>query len=136
MRFLLDTNVLSELCRKKPSATVSSWLIQNELACGISELVIGEMFKGAYRLSEARRREATLRWINKIEAQFEGRVLPLDLPVLKRWGELCGESEADGRRLPVLDSLMAATALAHELILVTRNRSAFPASVRVLDPWV
>ncbi len=135
MRFLLDTNVLSEIGRKKPSARVSSWLVQNELACGISDLVIGEMFKGAYRLSESKRRESTLRWIGELEAQFEGRLVPLDLPVLKRWGELCGESEAGGRRLPVLDSLMAATALTHELILVTRNRADFSANVRVLDPW-
>jgi len=135
MRYLLDTNVLSEMCRRRPNAGVKSWLTQNEMACGISELVIGELTKGAFRLPTAARRNATLGWIEEVENQFEGRLVPLDLPTLKCWGELCGGSEKKGRRLPVIDSLMAATAIVNDLILVTRNVDDTPPDVRVLNPW-
>ena len=136
MRFLLDTNVLSELRRPKPDRKLTSWLLQNEAACGISDIVIGEFNKGANFLPEGERRQSVLSWIEEVEAQFEDKILPVDRNVWKYWGELCGNSEREhGRRFQVIDSLIAATALAHRLVLVTRNVNDFPSAVATHCPW-
>lgn len=136
MRFLLDTNVLSELRRPNPDRKLATWIVQNEAACAISELTIGEFTKGAYFLPEGKKRGSVLLWIDEVEQQFEDRVLQLDREVLRVWGRLCGESERkDGRRLQVLDSLIAATAVAHRLTVVTRNLKDFPHGVPTLCPW-
>ncbi|MDA0837926.1 MAG: type II toxin-antitoxin system VapC family toxin [Planctomycetota bacterium] len=135
MRFLLDTNVISELRKRRPSRPVQNWLLQNESSCAICELVIGELIKGAYRLAPGDLRAQTIDWINAVEEQFEDKTLSLDLAVLKRWGELCGESLRMGRKLSVMDSLIAATALTHSLIIVTRNTGDFPSGVPTLNPW-
>ena len=136
MRFLLDTNVLSELRRPTPDRKLVTWIVQNEAACAISDLIIGEFTKGAYFLPDGRKREQVLQWIEEIEQQFEDRVLMLDRSVLRVWGRLCGESEREeGRRLQVLDSLIAATAVAHQLTVVTRNVRDFPRGVPTLCPW-
>jgi len=136
MRYLLDTNVLSELRRPSPDRKVVSWVLQNEPACAISDLVIGELTKGAHFLPAGKKHEALLRWIDEIEIQFEDKILALDRQVLKQWGELCGSSERQhGRRLQVLDSLIAATALSHQLTVVTRNTSDFPNVVTTFNPW-
>ena len=74
-------------------------------------------------------------FMDEIEDSFAERVLPVTLEILKRWGRLCGEHEARGRSLPVMDSLLAATALVHDLTLVTRNTADFPREVRTLNPW-
>ncbi|MFT5408939.1 MAG: putative nucleic acid-binding protein [Verrucomicrobiales bacterium] len=136
MRYLLDTNVLSELRRPEPSKRVVVWLLQNEAACGISELVIGEFVKGAYSLPDGKKRQAILAWISEVEDQFEGRMIALDRDVLKRWGELCGVCEREhGRRLQVLDNLIAASALSHGLVVVTRNIVDFPSEIDTFNPW-
>ena len=70
-----------------------------------------------------------------MESVFGDRLLPLNRDVLKTWGELCGTHEAQGQRLPVIDSLLAATALCHDLIIVTRNTADFPPEVQTLNPW-
>jgi predicted nucleic acid-binding protein len=135
MRFLLDTNVLSELRKRRPSRSVQTWLLQNESFCAICELVISELVKGAYGLPPGDRRDLTLDWIKAVEEQFEDKTLSLDIRVLRRWGELCGENQRAGRRLPVMDSLIAATALTHNLIIITRNTDDYPEGVPTLNPW-
>lgn len=135
MRFLLDTNAVSELPKPRPDAGLIAWLMQHGPSCVISELTLGELTKGAYRLAPGRRRSATLEWIADTRAQYREGTLPVSLEILLRWGRLCGEQEARGRRLPVMDSLLAATALVHDLTLVTRNTEDFPAEVPTLNPW-
>lgn len=136
MRYLLDTNVLSELRRPEPDRKVVSWVLHNEPACGISDLVIGELTKGAHFLPDGKRRRALLLWIGEVEEQFEGKIVALDRSVMKCWGEICGRSEREhGRRLQVLDSLIAAAALANRLTVVTRNVRDFPEDVATFCPW-
>ena len=135
MRYLLDANVLSEAVRPRPDSSVANWLVQHEAGAAISELTIGEFTKGAFFLPAGPKRKRILAWIADVEDAFDDRLLPLSREVLKTWGQLSGTHEAQGRRWPVIDSLLAATALLHDLTIVTRNTADFPPEVRTFNPW-
>lgn len=135
MRYLLDANVLSELVKPSPDAGVANWFVQNESGSAISEVTIGELTKGAYFLPSGKKRTRILLWIDELQVAFEGRLLPATLDIFRQWGELCGTYEAQGRRWPLVDSLLSATALVHDLTVVTRNTADFPPEVRTLNPW-
>ena len=138
MNFLLDTNVVSETTRPQPSAVVLGWIAaQAGESLFISAITIGELRRGALVLAAGKKRNALLRWIETgIKADFAGRILPVDTAVMERWAELQIATQKVGRRLPLMDSLLAATALAHGLTLATRNLADFKAAgVPLLDPW-
>lgn len=135
MSYLLDTNVVSETVRRRPNPSVIAWL--DELpseAIFISVLTLGEIRKGVEQLSDRKRRERLRVWLEQdLPAWFEGRVLAIDRAVADRWGRLLAEAR---RPLPSIDSLLAATALHHELRLVTRNANDFRyPGLDVIDPW-
>jgi hypothetical protein len=135
MSYLLDTNIISETIRSNPNKALISWLdkIPGE-ALFVSVLSLGEIRKGIEALSDRRRREKLRIWLeHDLPAWFEGRVLPVDLAVADRWGRLL----ADARRpVPTIDSLLAATALHHELRLVTRNSGDFVyPGLEVINPF-
>jgi len=135
MSYLLDTNIISETIRSNPNKALISWLdkIPGE-ALFVSVLSLGEIRKGIEALSDRRRREKLRIWLeHDLPAWFEGRVLPVDLAVAERWGRLL----ADARRpVPTIDSLLAATALHHELRLVTRNSGDFVyPGLEVINPF-
>lgn len=138
MTFLLDTNVVSETMRKRPSAAVLDWVAaQVGETLFISAITLGELRRGALLLGEGKKRNALLRWIETgIKADFAGRILAVDTAVMERWAELQIATQKMGRRLPLMDSLLAATALAHGLTLATRNTADFQAAdIPLLDPW-
>jgi len=133
--YLLDTNVLSETVRRRPSRAVIAWLEQvPDEALFISVLTLGEIRKGVEGLGASQRRERLRLWLeHELVAWFGQRVLPIDREVADRWGRLLGEV---GRSVPAIDSLIAATALHHELRLVTRNESDFNyPGLEVVNPW-
>ncbi len=138
MSFLLDTNVVSETMRKRPSAVVLDWVAaQVTESVFISAVTLGELRRGALLLGEGKKRNALLLWIETgIKADFADRILPVDIAVMERWAELQIATQKAGQRLPLMDSLLAATALAHGLTLATRNLADFQAAgVPLLDPW-
>jgi len=138
MNFLLDTNVVSEATRLQPSAMVLDWIAtQDSESLFISAITLGELRRGALLLTVGKKRQALLRWIETgIKANFAGRILPLDALVMEGWAQLEATTAKTGRRLPLMDSLLAATALAHDLTLVTRNVADFKAAgVPLFDPW-
>jgi len=135
MRFLLDTNVVSDAIKPRPDPGVATWMIHNEAGTAVSEFTIGELYKGAYCLPAGKKRNSILAWIAAFQEQFAERFLPVSLEVLTKWGELCGTHAAQGRRWPLDDSLLAATALVNDLTVVTRNVDDFPPEVRTLNPW-
>ncbi|MDZ7657149.1 MAG: type II toxin-antitoxin system VapC family toxin [Sulfurimicrobium sp.] len=135
MSYLIDTNVLSELRRKNPNPGVVSWFTQRPAATlYLSVLTLGEIRKGIEGLGDDERRMALLDWLETdLPAFFTGRILPVDAQVADRWGRLIA---AAGRPLPAIDSLLAATALAHDLVLVTRNSRDFSGlPLQLINPW-
>ncbi len=136
MRYLLDTNVICESVAKQPDKNVMSWMALHQHESALSCVTFGEIWKGIHRLPEGKRRETTMIWVNRIEDDFRETILPLNLEVLKIWGQLFSECQARGLNLTIMDSLLAATALADELTLVTRNTRDFPAEVPTLNPWL
>src|SRR4030043_529677 len=124
MSYLLDTNIVSETIRRNPNKAVIALLdrLPGE-ALFVSVLTLGEIRKGIEALTDRKRREKLRLWLeHELPTWFEGRVLPVDLAVADRWGRLLAEG---GRPGPAIDRLLAATALHHELRLVTRDSGGF-----------
>jgi predicted nucleic acid-binding protein len=136
--FLLDTNVISELIKAKPDVNVVRWIEEtDESILFLSVLALGEIRKGIERLSLGRRRDRLESWLAlDLRDRFQGRILPVDTGIAERWGALSAIAEAKGRPVPVIDGLLAATAVHHDLMLVTRNDSDLAeAGVPTLNPW-
>lgn len=135
MSYLVDTNVLSELRRKQPDAGVVAWFARRPpITLYLSVLTLGEIRKGIASVADEERRLALSDWLEtELPAFFTGRILGLDAAVADRWGRLVA---AAGRPLPAIDSLLAATALEHDLVLVTRNTKDFAdLPLQVINPW-
>ncbi len=90
---------------------------------------------GLHRLPEGKRKRGLAQWAEGLESDFAGQVLGLDTNSLKTWGILYAKHEAKGFNMDVMDSLVASTALVHQLIVVTRNTADFPPDVKTLNPW-
>jgi len=136
--YLLDTMVVSELVRPQPNPGVTAWIDeQQETSLFLSALTLGELAKGVERLPPSRRKEHLASWLHQdILSRFEGRVLAVSAEVALRWGEVDARALDAGSPLPILDGLLAATALTHRLAVVTRNRRHFDQTgVEVVDPW-
>lgn len=133
--WLIDTNVLSETLRRTPDARVMAWLAGLDTdKCFISVLTLGELRKGVLRLPAGKQRGRLTHWLDHTLSQWFGdRVIPIDQPVCIRWAELL---VAAGRPLPAIDSLLAASAAAHDLVVATRNFGDFDVpGVAVVNPW-
>ncbi len=138
MAYLLDTNVLSEFLKKTPNEGVLRWFRDtDENEQYVSTLTIGELQKGVSKLPASRRKNELQTWLDSVIGRYDDRILAPDIATAKLWGRLLADLERKGRPIPAVDSLIAATALAHDLILVTRNVDDFaPAGVKTLDLWI
>ena len=123
MKFLLDTCVISELANRRPNIQVISWLRrQDPESLYLSFVTIGELQKGIAKRGGDARAIALEKWLQTdILGSFTDRILPIEKAVSLEWGRICGEAERVGRKRPVVDALIAATALVHGMKLVTRN---------------
>jgi toxin FitB len=138
MSFLLDTNVVSEWAKPRPDLSVVRWLDDvDEDSVYLSSLTLGELRQGVDALAPGRRRDQLDQWLAvNLPERFAARVLAVDATVAERWGSLRASAARSGRTLPVVDSLIAATALEHGLAVVTRNVRDFQdVGVRLVDPW-
>jgi toxin FitB len=138
VKYLLDTCLISELVKKEPNPSVVSWLDeQDEQTLFLSVLNLGELQKGISKLPDGTKKDELQAWVSlDLVERFTGRILDVDLETALCWGRLQGEAEQTGEKLPVMDSLIAATATAHGLVVVTRNiRDMDRCGVRVCNPW-
>lgn len=136
--FLLDTNVISELVKRRPETKVTTWISAvDEDLLYLSVLTLGEIRKGIASLPASRRRASLEAWLDHdLALRFSGRILPIAHAVADRWGRISAEVAARKMVLPVIDGLLAATAVHHNLTLVTRNSSDIePTGVPVFNPW-
>ena len=138
MKYLLDTCVISELVAKQPNPQVLEWIDSIDAdGVYISVITVGEITKGIEKLPNSKRKQELIDWLeNELLIRFQDNLIELDVNILIRWGKLNARLEISGRRPPAIDSLIAATALEYELILVTRNESDFAETgVEILNPW-
>ncbi len=138
MNFLLDTCLLSELYKADPDPGVADWITGlEEQRLYVSVLSLGEIQKGIAKLNDGKRKRDIQTWLDQdLYRRFQGHILTLDQELALEWGILTGVSERRGRPLPVIDSLLAATAVAKNLTIVTRNVSDFEKlPVTTLNPW-
>lgn len=136
--FLLDTNCISEIVRLKPEPRVVDWMeAVDEALLYLSVLTLGEIRKGLAGLPQSKRRTRLETWLEvELQARFSGRILAIDGAVADRWGLLAGDAKRKGKALSTIDGLLAATALRHNLTIVSRNISDFTKTrVPVLNPW-
>jgi predicted nucleic acid-binding protein len=137
--WLLDTCIVSELARRKPKLSVVSWIQEREEdGLFLSVITIGELEKGIARLSNSVRRVTLEQWVRReLADRFRDRLLVIDSGVAARWGAMVGVSEVRGQPLPVIDSLIAATSLQHDLTVVTRNTDDLErCGARCFNPWI
>ena len=138
MTFLLDTCVVSELVARQPDRNVVQWVDGvDEDKLFLSAITVGEIKRGIERLADSARKRALSEWLEEdLLLRFRDRILPVDTVVMLSWGELMADLEKRGRRMPAIDSLIAATCLQGGLDLVTRNDRDFAHSgVTVVNPW-
>ena len=136
--FLLDTNIISEFVRPRPDPRVIAWADGlDETLLFLSVLTLGEIRKGVASLRSASRRAELDAWlVSNLRLRFADRILAIDEAVADRWGQIAGKALSRRNPLPVIDGLLAATALHYNLTLVTRNtKDVAPTGVPVFNPW-
>lgn len=139
MSYLIDTCCISELVKKEPNPNVVKWFADlDELSMHLSIITFGELRKGIEKLPESKKKKELNRWVKEdLNQRFKNRVLTINIEEVNKWGEILAEAEKHGRPLPAIDSLIAATALVHDLSVVTRNTQDMEGSgVEVINPWV
>ena len=133
MKYLVDANVLSEATKPNPDPRVVEWLRRNERSIVVDPIVLGEVRFGILLLARGARRAELESWFEQGISRVE--CLPWDSAVGVRWAQLLADLRRDGKPMSIKDSLIAATALAHDLALVTLNQRDFkPAQVQLVDP--
>lgn len=134
MKYLVDANVLSEPTKPAPRPEVVAWLRSNERELAIDPIILGELRFGILLLPRGKRRARLESWFDAGARRLH--CLPWEAATGLRWAELLAELRASGLAMPIKDSLIAATALRHDLVVATRNEGDFEkAGVRVLNPF-
>lgn len=136
--YLLDTNVISELVRPSPDANVLAWVrAEDETRFYLSVLTFGEIRQGIERLPQGPRRERLRLWLEiDLTDRFKGRILDVDRRVAEIWGMIMARGAAASVWLPTIDTLIAATAERHGMVIATRNLRDFAlAAVAAVSPW-
>jgi hypothetical protein len=134
VRYLVDANVLSEPTKPAPHTKVVEWLRHNEREIAVDPIILGEVRFGILLLRKGRKRAGLEQWFDAGVQRLH--CLPWEAKTGLRWAALLASLRASGRAMPIKDSLIAATALVHDLVVVTRNQADFQkAGVSIIDPF-
>ena len=134
MIYLVDANVLSEPTKSTPNPRVIDWLRAHEGHVVVDAIVLGELYAGVLRLPAGRRRTELERWFESVIGALD--CVPWDGAVSRRWARLVVQLKRRGRSLPLLASMIAATALEHGFTVATRNVRDFKETgARIVDPF-
>ncbi len=138
MTYLLDTNVISETIKRSPNMLVLEWLSSLEVnKCFLSILTLGEIRKGAEMLESYSKKQRLIHWLEvDLLKKFYGRIIYIDAQVADKWGYICSFVN-NSKKISAIDSLIAASAMVHNLKLVTRNIKDFKEFIglEILNPW-
>jgi len=137
-RFLLDTNVISELVLSSPNKNLLSWLTeQEENRIYLSVITIAEIMRGVAKLDDSKKKKTLYKWVqNEIPKKFMGRILDFDQEAAFLWGQWQGEGDRIGKPKSIMDTQIAAIAVKFKLTLVTRNTKDFTTiPVKIFNPF-
>lgn len=133
---ILDTNCISELIRSRPDPKVAKWIQEtDENTLFLSVLTLGEIRREIELLEDLKRKKSLENWVHSLNIRFQDRVLPITIEIAERWGGLLAKAKQEGKPVGVIDGLIAATALQHNLTVATRNAKEFHEIVATINPW-
>ena len=138
MKYLLDTCVISELINQYRNEKVLAWINnKDEDSLFISVLTLGEIRKGIAKLPDSKKKRILTDWVETdLKQRFKERTLDITEDIAGCWGNILGESEKKGRKLPVIDTLIAATAITENLTVATRNiKDIKDSGCKLVNPW-
>lgn len=138
MNYLLDTCIISDLIKPKPFGALVEWIRTiDENNQYLSSLTIGEIQKGISKLHSSQKKKALLSWLNnELKNRFARRIVDININVTQKWGEILAITENQGIKLPIIDSIIAATGIVYDMIIVTRNVDDMKQSgAQLFNPW-
>jgi toxin FitB len=138
MNYLLDTCLISELAKSEPDKNVVNWVLhENETNFYVSVLTFGEIHKGIEKLPESKKKKQLQFWVEtELKNRFQNRIIGIDMHISMVWGKIQCFAEKNGKPMPAIDALIAATGIVHDLTVVTRNVADMEQStVKLLNPW-
>lgn len=134
MTYLVDANVISEPTKQTADPKVIAWLAANEASLVVDSIIIGELRIGILALPAGRKREKLEQWFEAVVETVE--CLPWDAMVSQRWATLVVDLKRQGETVPLLDGMIASTALQHDLIVATHNTRDFrKTGVKTFNPF-
>lgn len=138
MKYLLDTNIISEFISKKPNPNVIEFIESlDEKDIFLSVITLGEIKFGIQKVKIVEKRERLSAWLNHdLLDRFENRIVDITLDVMLNWGEMNEFLRKTGKPMPIMDSLIASTCLTYDFILITRNEKDFEfCNLNIINPF-
>jgi tRNA(fMet)-specific endonuclease VapC len=138
LKYLVDTNIISEIIAKKPNQQVIDFLNNiNTSDIYLSAITVGEIKYGINRLSQSKRKTQLLAWFEQLLLKYQYNIIDIDISVMAIWADINSDLKSNGISLSIMDSLIASSALYHDMTLVTRNTKDFQyiANLNIINPF-